>query len=40
MTGTQYTLTAYALGFGVFVAYALCLWRACRATAPRDGERS
>jgi hypothetical protein len=40
MSGTEYVITAYALGMGLYATYALRLWRACRAVARREGERS
>jgi len=40
MSGTQCVITAYVLGLGLYAAYALRLWRACRAVARREGERS
>ena len=40
MSGTEYVITAYVLGLGLYAAYALRLWRACRAAARREGEGS
>jgi hypothetical protein len=35
MTDTQYTVTAYVLGMGLLLGYALNLWRAHRALRRR-----
>jgi hypothetical protein len=38
MNGATCTITAYALGLGLFLLYALRLWQVHRATARGDGE--